>query len=171
MTPDLPNIENTPWFIQIAFNWLKGQPVVSILVTLMFLDTASGIFLAIAKKTLNSTISWSGNSKKALMLLIVSAAGIFQSLAPAFPVMNMMASFYVVTELLSLLENAAAAGVPLPPGLIATLQKLRDQRAVIAMQKGSSLMGISQTTNIFPPVAAGTETTTTTKTTTPPTSP
>lgn len=129
--------------IQYGFDWLKGQPVVAMLVTLMILDTIAGTFLALIKKTLNSTTSWRGACKKCIMLLIVGAAGIMQPLLPNVPLMNMLGMFYVITEAISLLENAGAAGVPLPAGLIDTLAKLREQKVAMLSQKG-----VRQTTTV-----------------------
>lgn len=122
--------------IQATFDWLKSMPVVATLILLMGADTASGLFLAIAKGMLNSTISWRGVSRKAIVLLIVSSAGVLQPLVPQIPVMNIIGTFYIITELISILENAGAAGVPLPNGIIQSLLKMRDQKASLLVQKG-----------------------------------
>src|SRR4051794_2455588 len=131
MAPDV----QIPFLLRVAFQWLQGQPVLGGLIVLMAIDVLVGIFLSIAKKTLSSTVSWRGMSKKAIMLLIVGAAGVLQPFLPQVPILNIVSAFYTLTEALSILENAAAAGVPLPAGLVDTLSKLREQRSMAAAQK------------------------------------
>jgi toxin secretion/phage lysis holin len=131
MSPEL----ELPWLLRIFFNWLDGQPVLGGLIMLMFIDIFVGIFLSIAKRTLSSTVSWRGMSKKAIMLLIIGAVGVLQPFLPAIPLLNLVACFYTLTEALSILENAAAAGVPLPSGLVDTLAKLKDSQRLMREQK------------------------------------
>jgi len=101
----------------------------------MLIDVMVGIFLSIAKQTLSSTVSWRGMSKKAIMLLIIGTVGVLQPFMPAIPILNLVSAFYTLTEALSILENAAAAGVPLPSGLVDTLVKLKDQQRLAREQK------------------------------------
>lgn len=124
-----------PWLMRLAFEWLGNQPVLGGLVVLMTIDVLVGLFLSIAKQTLSSTVSWRGMSKKAIMLLVIGAAGVLQPALPTIPVLNIVAAFYTLTEALSILENAAAAGVPLPAGLVDTLAKLKDQQRIMRDQK------------------------------------
>lgn len=131
MAPDVP----IPWLLRLAFQWFQTQPVLPGLIALMAIDVLVGIFLSVAKCTLSSTVSWRGMSKKAIMLLIVGAAGVLQPFLPSVPILNIVSGFYTLTEALSILENAAAAGVPLPAGLVETLAKLREQRTMAAAQK------------------------------------
>lgn len=121
--------------MKVAFAWFKGQPVLGGLITLMVIDILVGIFLSIAKKTLSSTVSWRGMSKKAIMLLIIGAVGVLQPFIPAIPLLNLVSAFYTLTEALSILENAASAGVPLPAGLVDTLAKLKEQQRMMRDQK------------------------------------
>ncbi len=124
-----------PEWAQPLLDWFRGQPVMSGLLLLMGIDVGVGLMLAIAKKTLNSTISWRGMSRKAIMLLIVGACGVLQPSLPTIPLLNVVAFFYTLTEAISILEGAAAAGVPLPQGLTDTLSKLREQQRVMQRQK------------------------------------
>jgi toxin secretion/phage lysis holin len=136
-----------PWALQQIFHWFEGQPVLSGLIVLMVIDVLVGICLSIVKKTLSSTVSWRGMSKKAIMILIIGAAGVLQPFLPQIPILNIVSAFYTLTEALSILENAAAAGVPLPAGLIATLSKLQqDQRLARAQKDPGTTTNISVTT-------------------------
>jgi len=129
-----PEIE-LPWLLRAFFVWLEKQPVLGGLILLMLIDVFVGVFLSIAKKTLSSTISWRGMSKKAIMLLILGMAAVLQPFLPTIPLLNLVAGFYSMTEALSIVENAAAAGVPLPHGLVDTLAKLKDSQRLMREQK------------------------------------
>lgn len=107
---------------------LEGQPVIGALLILMVLDVLVGIVVAIGTRTLSSSVSWSGMSKKAIMLLIVGAAAVIEPYAQGLPLAKLVALFYLVTEGLSILENAALAGVPLPGVLTETLAKLKEPK-------------------------------------------
>ena len=131
MNPEI----NLPPLVRVLFNWFSGQPVIAGLIALMLIDVMVGIFLSIAKQTLSSTVSWRGMSKKAIMLLIIGTVGVLQPFMPAIPILNLVSAFYTLTEALSILENAAAAGVPLPSGLVDTLVKLKDQHRLAREQK------------------------------------
>jgi len=131
MNPEI----NLPPLVRVLFNWFSGQPVIAGLIALMLIDVMVGIFLSIAKQTLSSTVSWRGMSKKAIMLLIIGTVGVLQPFMPAIPILNLVSAFYTLTEALSILENAAAAGVPLPSGLVDTLVKLKDQQRLAREQK------------------------------------
>jgi toxin secretion/phage lysis holin len=123
--------------------------VLSGLIVLMVIDVLVGIFLSISKRTLSSTVSWRGMSKKAIMLLIIGAAGVLQPFLPSIPILNIVSAFYTLTEALSIVENAAAAGVPLPAGLIEALAKLqRDQRIARSQKDATTTNNI---TVITPP--------------------
>lgn len=133
MTSDLPK---TPDWLLPILTWFEHQPVLVTLMALMLIDVIVGVFLAISRKTLNSTISWRGMSRKAIMLLIVGMGLVLQPfMPPGIPIANLVACFYVFTEALSILEGAAAAGVPLPAGLVDSLSKLRDQQRMMREQK------------------------------------
>jgi len=110
----------------MAVDWLKGQPVVVALILLMFADILTGICCSVVKRTLNSSTSWRGMSRKAMMLLIVSVGAILEPLAQGIPLAKLIALFYLATEVLSVTENAALIGVPLPKVLVDLLIKLRE---------------------------------------------
>jgi len=131
MTPTLtsdPFIFNgMPAYAKWFVGWLDTQPIITALLILMGLDIAVGICRAIITKTLSSTISWRGMSRKVIMLLMLGVAAVLEPLAGGIPLSKLVGIFYTVTEALSILENAAASGVPLPRALVETLAKLREE--------------------------------------------
>lgn len=122
------------WYVG---EWLNSQPFVLYLLILMVLDVVGGIFVSISKKTLSSSASWRGMSKKAITLVIVGTAFVIERLINhEFPLGKGAALLYCVTEALSILENAAAAGVPLPKALLEVLLKLQQDSSQKAPAKG-----------------------------------
>lgn len=104
-----------PWSVWL-FDQLGAYPLVGILVSLMFLDVATGMLAAAINKQLSSKVSWKGMCRKAVMILVVGFAVILEnpSLGHQFPVSKLVSLFYIGHEGLSILENANAAGVPFP---------------------------------------------------------
>ena len=114
----------------VAAFFVALNPVYWVLLGFMGLDIATGILAAFASRTLDSAVSFRGITKKVLALLIVVAAAVLgansQSLGLSFelPLGEAVAIYYIVNEALSVIENAARAGVPIPPVLTDALAKL-----------------------------------------------
>jgi len=118
-------------FTQTIMGWINQYPFVGILVLLIFLDILMGILVAVAGKKLSSALSFRGMNKKAGILIIVGAAAAVQSLA-GLPLAKLVAIFYIVTEVISIMEAGAALGLPLPKVLVDAMTKLRtDNTAVL----------------------------------------
>lgn len=97
------------------------------LILLMFLDIASGFIAAGIHKKLSSAVSWQGIGRKTLVLLTVATAAVIERyLDLDLPVSftTAIALFYCAHEGLSILENVAKAGVPIPRALRDALARL-----------------------------------------------
>jgi toxin secretion/phage lysis holin len=116
-------------------DYLKALPLISTLSILMALDMCMGIGVAVVKKTLNSTVSFRGMTKKVFMLILVAAGATLEPFAQGLPVARMIAMAYIITETISLTENAAAIGVPIPQALQDILLKLREDQQKKVQQK------------------------------------
>ncbi len=124
-----------PGLIKPLILWLQGQPIISLLLILMVADVGCGLARAFVTKTLSSTVSWRGMTRKVVMLILVGVASAVEPYAGGIPLSKGVALFYVAAEFLSILENAAAIGVPLPQVLIDALSKLKEaggQKGVLA---------------------------------------
>jgi len=107
----------------VAF-WLGGLDKLLIaLVVMMGLEYVAGILRAWYSRALSSAMGFRGIAKK-VMLLVVVAFVIEYVTEGAFPVREIVIIFFIANEGLSILENAAALGLPLP-------QKLREALAQI----------------------------------------
>lgn len=105
--------------------WLNQYPMLSVLVSLMALDIVSGSCAAFVRKKLSSTISWRGITRKVMTLIIVGLAAIIDPYVEDLPLVKFVCLFYCAQEALSILENAAASGVPLPAVLVESLEKIK----------------------------------------------
>lgn len=101
-----------------------------VLLFFMFLDMITGLLRAWMTKSLNSTLGLAGLIKKfAVFVVLAMTAGIEYFFIHMGQDTNGLlilgvASFFVVNEGLSILENCAQMGLPIPPVLYNALDKL-----------------------------------------------
>lgn len=101
-----------------------------VLLFFMFLDMVTGLLRAWMTKSLNSTLGLAGLIKKfAVFVVLAMTAGIEYFFIHMGQDTNGLlilgvASFFVVNEGLSILENCAQMGLPIPPVLYNALDKL-----------------------------------------------
>lgn len=105
--------------------WVSQQPLLGALFVLMVMDVIMGMIAAYITKTLSSSVSWNGMVKKSGVLIVIGLGAVIQPFAGDIPLAKMVSMFFIAHESLSILENAAKAGIPLPEQLVETLEKLR----------------------------------------------
>ena len=89
-------------------------------------DLASGILKGFLTQTLSSASCRKGAARKLFMWLLVGVAVQVDHMHGQGPyVREAVVWFWVATEAVSITENAAAAGLPVPPVLTQALEKLR----------------------------------------------
>lgn len=110
ITIELPQAGDVPSIQELVHN----SPLVVVLLGLMALDIFTGILAAYIAKKLCSSASYRGMLKKVLILAVVAAAMLFERIVPNMPWGQIVAFFFVVTESISIVENASNAGVPIP---------------------------------------------------------
>lgn len=89
-------------------------------------DLASGILKGFLTQTLSSENCRNGAARKLLMWLLVGVAVQVDHLhGQGAYVREAVVWFWCVTEAVSITENAAAAGLPIPPVITQALEKLR----------------------------------------------
>ena len=101
------------------------------LLVLMVLDYISGIMCAIADKNLDSRIGFRGIFKKALILMMVGVANIVDVhiVGNGSALRGAVICFYTSNEALSLFENAAHLGLPIPDKLRDILSQLHNRES------------------------------------------
>lgn len=98
------------------------------LILLIITDFITGILKAIYNKELNSKMSYKGIVKKVYMLFIVLLANTIQiSISPEVPVREIVITFFICNEGISVLENAALTGIPIPNKIKDLLLQLRGE--------------------------------------------
>lgn len=97
----------------IAALWLSLGVSVQILVLLIAIDIVSGLIAAWSGRRLDSDVGWRGVSRKAITLGVVAAAAVVDPVID-LPLAQFVSGFYAAIEALSIVENAAVAGVPVP---------------------------------------------------------
>ena len=124
--------------IQVAFTaiggwigWFLGgvDGMMIALIVLMVLDYLSGVMCAIADKKLSSAIGFKGICKKVLILMLVGVANIIDIhvVGTGAVLRGAVICFYLSNEGLSLLENAAYLGLPIPDKLREILAQLHNR--------------------------------------------
>ena len=96
------------------------------LIVLMTLDYISGVMCAVIDKKLSSAIGFRGICKKALILMLVGVANIVDVhvVGTGSALRGAVISWYLSNEALSLFENAAHIGLPVPDPLKNALAQL-----------------------------------------------
>jgi len=96
------------------------------LIVLMALDYLSGVMCAIVDKKLSSAVGFKGICKKVLILMLVGVANIIDVhvVGTGAVLRGAVICFYLSNEGLSLLENAAYLGLPIPEKLKDILAQL-----------------------------------------------
>ena len=124
-----------------ALGWLYEAIVgyndaIPLLLAAMCIDYLTGITAAYvykrqhprSKKGLDSRVGAIGIAKKVLILTIVVFAHIIDNAVAWEGIQAVVTWFYIGNEGLSVVENAAKAGVPLPRKLLDALEQLTDKK-------------------------------------------
>ena len=99
------------------------------LLVFMALDYITGVMCAIVDKQLSSTVGFRGVCKKTLILLLVGVANIVDVhvVGTGSALRGAVVAFYLSNEGVSLLENAAHIGLPIPEKLKEILGQLHNR--------------------------------------------
>lgn len=99
------------------------------LLAFVVLDYLTGIMCAIVDKKLSSEIGFKGIFKKVLIFVLVGIGHLMdlQILGAAGVLRTAVIFFYLSNEGVSLVENAAHLGLPIPAKLKAVLEQLHDR--------------------------------------------
>lgn len=100
------------------------------LLTLMVIDYATGLLAAYICPTLklNSQRGFRGICKKIMIILLIVLAHELEKATGIPAVQSIVVWFFIGNEGLSILENSAKAGVPVPAKLRETLEQLSNEK-------------------------------------------
>ena len=99
------------------------------LIAFVVVDYITGVMCAVIDKRLSSEIGFKGICKKVLIFILVGLANILDSqvIGTGCVLRTAVIFFYISNEGVSLLENAAHLGLPIPSKLKDILKQLHDR--------------------------------------------
>lgn len=109
--------------------WYQAHTIVGSLIITTVIDVLMGLLLAFKDKDLNSSVSRVGMLRKVGIGLLVTVGFILEPFAQGVPCGSLTALAFLVSEVLSILENASRLGIPIPAVIKDTLSKLRGESA------------------------------------------
>ena len=114
----------------IVSYFLGWNEALEALLVLMVIDYMTGLLAAYIcpDLKLNSTRGLKGICKKIMILLLVVLAHELEKAAGVPAVQSVVTWFFIGNEGLSIIENAAKAGIPIPDKLRATLDQLSSEK-------------------------------------------
>ena len=99
------------------------------LIAVVVIDYITGVMCAIANHTLSSEVGFKGICRKVLIFLLVGIANILDIhvIGSGSVLRTAVIFFYISNEGVSLLENAAHLGLPVPEKIKTVLEQLHDR--------------------------------------------
>lgn len=99
------------------------------LVVFVVVDYITGVMCAINDKKLSSAVGFKGICRKVLIFLLVGIANILdvQVIGTGSVLRTAVIFFYISNEGISLIENAAHLGLPIPEKVRVVLEQLHDR--------------------------------------------
>lgn len=99
------------------------------LIAFVVIDYITGVMCAINDKTLSSEVGFRGICRKVLIFLLVGIANILdvQVIGTGSVLRTAVIFFYISNEGVSLLENAAHLGLPVPEKIKTVLEQLHNR--------------------------------------------
>ena len=124
--------------IQVAFaalggflGWFLGgvDGFLYALIAFVVIDYITGVMCAVSDKKLSSEVGFKGICRKVLIFLLVGIANILdvQVIGTGSVLRTAVIFFYLSNEGVSLLENAAHLGLPVPEKMKEILEQLHDR--------------------------------------------
>lgn len=99
------------------------------LIAFMALDYITGVIVAVIEKRLSSEVGFRGLAKKFLILVFVAVGHIADTyiLGGTPAAMSAVMLFYIANEGISIIENAAALGLPVPKKLTSIMEQIKNK--------------------------------------------
>lgn len=114
----------------ILSNFLGWDQSLEVLLVAMVIDYVTGVLAAYINPhmALNSQKGFKGICKKIIIILLVALAHELDKMTGQPLVQTMVVWFFIGNEGLSIIENAAKAGLPIPKKLRETLEQLASEK-------------------------------------------
>ena len=116
--------------IGTGFTWLFGtwDTALIVLISFMVLDYATGLLRAWVNKEVSSDIGLKGIARKCVIFVVLIVAVMLDRLlnTGTWVFRTLVCYFYIANEGISLLENCAGLGLPIPQKIKDALIQLKD---------------------------------------------
>ncbi|WP_346935297.1 phage holin family protein [Clostridium sp.] len=113
-----------------GITWLLGtwDIALKVLIAFMILDYGTGLLRAWINKEVSSDVGLKGIARKAVIFVVLIVAVMLDRLlnTGTWVFRTLVCYFYICNEGISLLENCAGLGVPIPERLKDALAQLKD---------------------------------------------
>ena len=111
-----------------SYLWGGWSVLLQVLVIFIVIDYIMGVLAAAHHGELSSKVGFKGIAKKIMILLLVAVAhSIDQVLGDAHLVRDAVIFFYIANELLSIIESAGKADLPVPSALTKAVKTLKGE--------------------------------------------
>ena len=124
----------------VLLGFLYGDitPLMYSLIAMVALDFMTGIMAAGTRREISSGKMFKGLMRKFLILVLVAVAHVIDMyVTNTFPVLqSAVMLFFIAHEALSIIENAAALGLPIPKKLMEVLEDLQGESGGEAEKDG-----------------------------------
>ena len=99
------------------------------LIAFMGLDYVTGVMIAVINKKLSSEVGFMGLAKKLLILVFAAVGHILDAyvLGNTAVIMTAVMLFYIANEGVSIIENAALLGLPVPEKVKSILEQIKNK--------------------------------------------
>lgn len=116
--------------IGTGVTWLLGSwdTALVVLIAFMILDYITGLLRAWINKEVSSDVGLKGIARKSVILIVLIVAVLLDRLlnTGTWVFRTLICYFYIANEGISLLENCAGLGLPIPEKLKDALEQLKD---------------------------------------------
>lgn len=110
----------------VTFLWGGADYWLIALCLFVVMDYITGVIAAVILKTVSSTVGFVGILKKLLILIIVAVAHVLDTaMGIGGTLRSIVIGVLLANEGISILENCARCGLPVPPKLLEVLEQLR----------------------------------------------
>lgn len=130
------------WFavicMAVAATWARVPQVIQILVYVMGIDIATGFLLSLKQRNFQASMMFNGLVQKGCVLLLLGLLHLIEvPLKIPFELEQTVAVGFLLYEAMSIIENCAMVGVPIPIIVVQTLAKARIKTASLEEIKRS----------------------------------
>lgn len=116
--------------IGTLFTWLFGgwDLALGVLIVFMVIDYLTGLLRGYITQKLSSDVGLRGIARKSVILIVLIVAVLLDRLINGgqWIFRTLIAYFYIANEGISILENCAAIGLPIPTKIREALEQLKD---------------------------------------------